>query len=135
MLRASPVRFMMEPEKPYGPVRNYASAGIEELFQTPDQQVDDAAHADEPEPEPIEFQMVVDKSYHNHEADIKRRTNYWGFDIVRSFAYDALSPDVPLKGLATMPAENSQELLGRITQRNLEKVKARKSLRQMREGV
>ena len=135
MLRASPVRFMMEPEKSYGPVRNYASAGIEELFQIPDKQVDDVPDAKEPESEPIEFQMVVDKSYHNHEADIKRRTNYWGFDIVRSFAYDALSPDVPLKGLATMPAENSQELLGRITQKNLEKVKAKKSLRQMREGV
>jgi hypothetical protein len=135
MLRASPVRFMMEPEKPYGPVRNYASAGIEELFQTQEQQVDNVAKAEEPESEPIEFQMVVDKSYHNHEADIKRRTNYWGFDVVRSFAYDALSPDVPLKGLATMPAENSQELLGRITQKNLEKVKARKSLRQIRDGT
>jgi len=125
----------MEPEKPYGPVRNYASAGIEELFQNSDQQSDGVVDADEAEPEPIEFQMVVDKSYHNHEADIKRRINYWGFDIIRSFAYDALSPDVPLKGLATMPAENSQELLGRITQRNLEKIKARKSLRQMREGL
>jgi len=135
MLRASPVRFLMEPEKPYGPVRNYASAGIEELFQNSDQQSDGVVDADEAEPEPIEFQMVVDKSYHNHEADIKRRINYWGFDIIRSFAYDALSPDVPLKGLATMPAENSQELLGRITQRNLEKIKARKSLRQMREGL
>lgn len=121
----------MEPEEPYGPIKSVASGGIRELFGS---QTSASPKITTPvdETEPVEFQMLVDRSFADQEALVQRRSNYWGFEAVRSFAYDALKSDVPLTSLASVSAE-IPELPSRIVQRNLEAVRSRKSLRQMRD--
>lgn len=122
----------MRPEHSRGPLSSIASAGLPELFRkdSASSQADSAAEEDSG----TEFQILVDKSFSDHQAHTQRQTSYWGFPTVRSFAFDALRPNVPAQGLASMPRDNHQpELPSRIVQNRLEEVRARKSLRQIRE--
>lgn len=132
LLRASPIIFNTRPEQSRGPIGSIASAGLPELFRK-DQassQTDTAAEEDSG----TEFQILVDKSFSDHQARTQRQVDYWGFRTVRSFAFDALKPNVPAQGLASMPRDNNQpELPSRIVQNRLEEVRARKSTRQIRE--
>jgi len=129
VLRASPIRFSLVPEKPYNPV-SIASAGLGELFG---KQAPPPTRDVEGEGEEIEFEMLVDKSFLDYQALVQRQRNYWGFIPQKSFVNDALKPDVPLAGLANMPPAHDAVLNSRIVQRKLEAVAARKTLRQMRE--
>lgn len=108
VLRASPIRFSLVPEKPYNPV-SIASAGLGELFGN--KQAPPPTRDVEGEDEEIEFEMIVDKSFLDYQALVQRQRNYWGFIPEKSFVNDALKPDVPLAGLANMPPSHDQSTL------------------------
>jgi len=131
VLRASPIRFSLAPEKPYNPV-SIASAGLDELFGKQTTPTQSPAHTEEGEGEEVEFEMLVKKSFLDYKALVQRQRLYWGFIPEKSFVNDALKPDVPLPGLANMPPAHDPVQKARIVQRNLEAVAARKTLRQMR---
>jgi len=135
LLRASPIRFSLAPEKPYNPA-SIASAGLGELFgkQAPVHTPAREAEAEgEGENEEVEYEILAVKSFLDYQALVQRQRNYWGFIPEKSFVNDALRPDVPLAGLANMPPAHDQVQKSRIVQRKLEAVAARKTLRQMRE--
>lgn len=129
ILRASPIRFTLLPEKPYNPV-SVASARLGELFAEQPEQTHDGH---EEENVGVEFEVLADKSFIDHQALVQRKRNYWGYVPEKSFVHDALKPDVPLPGLASMPPAHDLEQRSRIVKKKLEAVAARKTLRQMRE--
>jgi hypothetical protein len=134
LLRASPLRFTLEPEKPYGPTRSVASGGLNELYniEAPNSP---RAPPVEQETQGTEFEVVIDKSYADQELVVQRRSLYWGFPIVPTFAGDALKLDLPLAGLASMPGQ-VEEIPSRVVRRHLDNVAKRKSLAQVKsEGL